>query len=88
MIKSTVVILLALIVFYITYKNRKHDFIFRNFAYSLLFAIIFAAVWEAVSYIIDNAFSIFHQTIPFLGLFFLIFIIRFFTNKYYNKRGH
>jgi hypothetical protein len=81
MVKIIIVIILAIGVFYITYKNRTHNFIFKNFVYSLLFAIPFAAVWEAVSYIIDNTFSIFHQTIPFLGLFFIIFIIRFATRK-------
>jgi hypothetical protein len=66
-------------------KNKQYDFIFRNLAYSLLFAIIFFAVWEAVSYIIDNTFSIFHQTIPFLGLLFVLFIIRLVTKKYHKQ---
>ncbi|MFW5944738.1 MAG: hypothetical protein ACOCTU_05705 [Bacteroidota bacterium] len=67
------------------FKNKQYDFIFRNLAYSLLFAIIFSAVWEAVSYIMDNTFSIFHQTIPFLGLLFVLFIIRFVTKKSHKK---
>lgn len=81
MVKLFIVILLALIVFFITYKNREHNFIFRNLGYSLMFAIIFSAVWEAVSYIIVDTFSIFHQTISFLGLFFVVFIVRFITQR-------
>ncbi len=85
MVKIIIVILLAIAVFYLIYKNREHYFVFKNLAYSLLFAIIFSAVWEAVSYIIDNTFSIFHQTIPFLGLLFILFIIRFVTKKSHKQ---
>lgn len=81
MVKLIIVILLALIVFFITYQKREHNFIFRNLGYSILFAIIFSALWEAVSYIIEGTFSIFHQTIPFLGLFFVVFIVRFITHR-------
>jgi len=66
-------------------KNKQYDFIFRNLAYSLLFAIIFSAMWEAVSYIMDDTFSIFHQTIPFLGLLFVLFIIRLVTKKSHKQ---
>jgi hypothetical protein len=85
MLKLIIVIFLAVIVFYLLYKYKKYHFIFRNFGHSFLFAVVFAGVWEAISYIIDNTFSLFHKTIPFLGLFFVIFLIGFLTKKYYKQ---